>query len=64
MLVRLMIGFSLAKSAQEVPLLLVGMMGSVPQREDLLALRRASALLRLCNSNVRAARIVGGRESR
>jgi DNA-binding CsgD family transcriptional regulator len=31
----------LAKSAQQVPLLLVGMMRPVPQREDLLALRRA-----------------------
>ena len=33
----------LAKSAPQVPLLLVGMMRPVPQREDLLALRRAVA---------------------
>src|ERR1700730_2262642 len=32
----------LARSAQQVPLLLVGMMRPVPQREDLLALRRAA----------------------
>src|SRR5215472_7883530 len=31
----------LAKSAQQVPLLLIGMMRPVPQRDDLLALRRA-----------------------
>jgi DNA-binding CsgD family transcriptional regulator len=31
----------LARSAQQVPLLLVGMMRPVPQRDDLLALRRA-----------------------
>jgi DNA-binding CsgD family transcriptional regulator len=40
----------LAKSAHQVPLLLVGMMRPVPQREDLLALRRAvddAALLQL-----------------
>jgi len=33
----------LAKSAPQVPLLLIGMMRPVPQREDLLALRRAVA---------------------
>ena len=33
----------LARSAQQVPLLLVGMMRPVPQRDDLLALRRAAA---------------------
>jgi len=33
----------LARSAHQVPLLLVGMMRPVPQREDLLALRRAVA---------------------
>jgi DNA-binding CsgD family transcriptional regulator/tetratricopeptide (TPR) repeat protein len=33
----------LAKSAQQVPLLLIGMMRPVPQRDDLLALRRAVA---------------------
>ena len=33
----------LAKSAQHEPLLLVGMMRPVPQRDDLLALRRAAA---------------------
>jgi DNA-binding CsgD family transcriptional regulator/tetratricopeptide (TPR) repeat protein len=32
----------LARSARQVPLLLVGMMRPVPQREDLLALRRAA----------------------
>ena len=32
----------LARSVQQVPLLLVGMMRPVPQREDLLALRRAA----------------------
>jgi DNA-binding CsgD family transcriptional regulator len=32
----------LARSARQVPLLLVGMMRPVPQRDDLLALRRAS----------------------
>ena len=38
----------LARSVQQVPLLLVGMMRPVPQREDLLALRRvASDALRL-----------------
>src|ERR1035438_6414173 len=31
----------LAKSVRQVPLLLVGMMRPVPQRDDLLALRRA-----------------------
>jgi DNA-binding CsgD family transcriptional regulator/tetratricopeptide (TPR) repeat protein len=33
----------LARSARQVPLLLVGMMRPVPQREDLLALRRVAA---------------------
>ena len=33
----------LARSAQQVPLLLAGMMRPVPQREDLLALRRAAS---------------------
>src|SRR5262249_29037219 len=33
----------LAKSAQQVPLLLIGMMRPVPQRDDLLALRRVVA---------------------
>ena len=33
----------LARSAQQVPLLLIGTMRPVPQREDLLALRRAAA---------------------
>jgi DNA-binding CsgD family transcriptional regulator/tetratricopeptide (TPR) repeat protein len=37
----------LAKSAQQVPLLLVGMMRPVPQRDDLLALRRAVGAARL-----------------
>ena len=32
----------LARSAQQVPLLLIGMMRPVPQREDLLALRRVA----------------------
>ena len=32
----------LARSARQVPLLLIGMMRPVPQRDDLLALRRAA----------------------
>ena len=32
----------LARSARQMPLLLVGMMRPVPQRDDLLALRRAA----------------------
>ena len=40
----------LARSVQQTPLLLVGMMRPVPQRDDLLALRRVAAGARGCGS--------------
>ena len=40
----------LARSVQQVPLLLVGMMRPVPQRDDLLAMRRAAGRPTGCSS--------------
>jgi tetratricopeptide (TPR) repeat protein len=59
----------LARSVRQVPLLLVGMMRPVPQREDLLALRRVvGGTVRLCLSGLTevavaelVASLVGGR---
>ena len=50
----------LAKSVRQVPLLLVGMMRPVPQRDDLLALRRAVGRYRAAPAQ-RAHRDGGGR---
>ena len=57
----------LARSARQVPLLLVGMMRPVPQRDDLLALRRAAgdaARLQLTGLDRRGGGRPGGRAGR